>query len=207
MKKFGLASTFHFPMSQQPCNGAVLPTRRAPRAAAAAFVLALASATHAAFGVSVDFYDGCKDLCYGEFWVRASASDFVAALAREPKAASYRGHILRHAVSSGANADTVAALLRAGAPPNVRQESRYHRYVLQVAARRSAEFVSVLLDFGTLPHLADDEWRTPLHEAAKWGLTDAAAVLIAAGADPRARVWSVSNPGSPPDGNPGLASW
>ena len=199
-------------MLRQPGNRTIVPTTRAPRGVAAACVLALASAAHPAFALSFDKFHGCDDLCSEEFWAGAGASDVTAALAREPEAASYRGHVLRLAVSSGSSADAVAALLRAGAPPNVQHETDHSRHVLQDAVllgtgalsarrgddgdrdripredatRRSADIVSVLLDAGALPQLADDEGRTSLHEAAQWGRAGAAVLLMAAGADPRA---------------------
>ena len=199
---------FGRPMSRPPYDAA-LPPKRASRVGAAACALVLASAAHSAFGFRFDPHIGCHDLCSEEFWAEAGAGDVVAELAREPGAVSYRGHVLRLAVSSGAHADAVAVLLRAGAPPNARDDDRDGgRYVLQDAvlfgtkapsdewgddgdpdrfapedaAQRSADIVAVLLDAGAFPRLADNTGRTPLHEAAQFGRTGAAARLVAAGA-------------------------
>ena len=68
-----------------------------------------------------------------EFWLAADADDVFAALGRSPAAMSYRSHVLRLAVSTGAKPGGVEALLRAGAPPNAREETNDHRYVLQLA--------------------------------------------------------------------------
>ena len=143
-------------------------------------------------------YPGCVYLCWARFWADANAGVVVAALAREPAARSYLGHVLRLAVTSGGSAGAVKELLRAGAPPNARLDpcprqgcgSRYDqgdgRFVLHEASRRDAQVVSVLLNAGAFPHLADEAGRTPLHDAVEAGLSDAVSLLMAAGADPRA---------------------
>ena len=212
MRRHVPALVYNDPTMRQRNKRPASPARRVPLALAATCCLALVSAAHPAFGLRFNTYPGCDDLCSEEFWAGAGANDVAAALAREPAVTSYRGHVLRLALSSGARADAVAVLLSAGAPPNVRADVGSHRHVLQDAvafgtgtlsdgwaddgdrdrfppedaARRSTDIVAVLLNAGALPQLADDEGRTPLHEAAKWGRSDAAVLLMAAGADPRA---------------------
>lgn len=169
-----------------------LRTSWATRIASAACVIVLAFLARDAFG-SFD-HPGCGDLCSEAFWARATEEDVTAGFSLAPAALSYRGHIIRLAVSSGGSAAAVETLLRAGAPPNARFEGEPwdvwdgygNRTVLQEAARRDADVVSVLLSFGALPHLADRKRRTPLHDAVAAGLTRAAAFLLQAGADPRA---------------------
>ena len=171
----------------QPRDTHTVPSKkRASRLMVSACVLALAATSHVSFAMSFDAYDGCYDLCSEEFWAKADASDVVAALASEPEAVSYRSHILRLAVASGARPDGVAALLRAGAPPNARYETDDSRYVLQEAARHSEEVVSRLLAGGALVQLADNEGRTPLHEAVQSNRVGAVGRLLEAGADPEA---------------------
>ena len=135
-------------------------------------------ATHA-YGLSFDNTPDCGGLCSDEFWATATGDDVAAEFARQPNALSYRGEILSLAVRSGASADAVKGLLRAGAPPKA-------RYVLEEAALRNAKVVSVLLDAGADPRLADVSGRTPLHNAVEAGWGAAVSLLLAAGADPRA---------------------
>ena len=98
---------------------------------------------------------------------------------REPATLSYRGHVLRLAVYSGANADAVASLLRAGAPPNLREKSGERRYVLHDAVLLGTEARSEGRGYG------DDRDRLSPEEAARRSAGIVSA-LIAAGADPRA---------------------
>ena len=142
--------------------------------------LVLASAVHPAFGLRFNQYPGCDDLCSEEFWAGAGANDVVAALAREPATVSYRGHVLQLAVSSGANADAIEALLRAGAPPNVRQDTGDRRYVLQDAVLLGTEARSDRWGDD------DDRGRVAREEAAQRS-TGIVSALLAAGADPPGR--------------------
>ena len=153
---------------------------------AAACAVVLASVVPPAHGLRLDPHPGCDDLCSKEFWLRADANDLAAALAREPKTMSYRSHVLRLAVSTGAKAGAVEALLRAGAPPNAREETDHRRYMLQVAVllgteesdserlRRRAEDGD---ESGIYLAREDEARRSP-------GIVSA---LLAAGADPDAR--------------------
>ena len=113
--------------------------RRVPLATAAACALLLALAVPPAHGLRLNPRPGCDDLCSKEFWLRADASDVADALVREPATMSYRSHVLRLAVLIGAEAGAVEALLRAGAPPNAREETNDRRYVLQVAVLLGTE--------------------------------------------------------------------
>ena len=88
--------------------------RRGPLALVAACAFILAATADPAFGLRIGKYPDCGDLCSKEFWANAGASDVASALRREPVWMSYRGYILRIAVSSAAKADAVTALLRAG---------------------------------------------------------------------------------------------
>ena len=177
--------------------------RRGPLAIAAGCALVLASAVHPAFGLRFNEYPGCDDLCSEEFWAGAGANDVAAALAREPATVSYRGHVLQLAVSSGANADAVAVLLRAGAPPNARHDTGDRRYVLhdavllgtgalsdrwgddddrdrlvrEGAAQRSARIVSALLAAGADPRAEDASGLTAIDLARRYGNADALALL------------------------------
>ena len=116
---------------------------------------------------------------------------------------SYRSHVLRLAVSSGANADAVAVLLRAGAPPNARHDTGDRRYVLhdavllgtdappdrrgddddrdrlvrEGAAQRSARIVSALLAAGADPRAEDASGLTAIDLARRYGNADALALL------------------------------
>ena len=181
------------------------------RAMAAACALVLASGVHPAFGLRLNPHPGCDDLCSEEFWLEAGATDVSAALANEPASLSYRGHVLKLAVSAGANADAVAVLLRAGAPPNVRRDTGRQRYVLQVAVllgteaqtdewryddvrdrlgreearRRSAGVALELLAAGADPRAADKSGLTAIDLARRHGNDDVLALLLAA-ADPPA---------------------
>lgn len=180
-------------------------TRRVPLALAAC-VLVLASSVPPAFGLRFANHPGCKDLCSGEFWAGAGADDVTEALARESAAVSYRGHVLRLAVSSSADADAVAVLLRAGAPPNAREETGHGRNMLQVAvllgtdalsdrrrgadepdrfspevvARRSAKLVAVLLAAGADSRAKNDSGLTAIDLARRYERDEALALLLAA---------------------------
>ena len=158
--------------------------QRTLRVLASACVLGLLAMSDTSFATSFDAHRGCRDLCSEEFWAKAHANDVDAAFAREPEAVSYLHHILRLAIASGVGADGVAALLRAGAPPNTRYEGGYNRYVLHEAVRHGEEIVSALLKGGALPGLADNNGGTPLHEAVQSNRAGAAVRLIEAGADP-----------------------
>ena len=149
----------------------------------------LAFMTHAAQGL--DDSPECGDLCSKEFWAVATGDDVAAEFIRHARALSYRGNILRLAITSDGRADAVKELLDAGAPPNARLkdypwDDYGNRSVLQEAARRDARLVSVLLNAGALPHMADQGGRTPLHDAVEAGLTGVVTLLVKAGADRRA---------------------
>ena len=156
-----------------------LRTKLASQIVLATGLAVLASLAAHAYGLSFDNTPDCGELCSDEFWAAATGDDVATEFARRPNALSYRGEILRLAVSSGASADAVKALLRAGAPPKA-------RYVLEEAVLRNEKVVSVLLDAGALPRLADALGRTPLHYAVEAGRGDTVSLLLAAGADPRA---------------------
>ena len=161
----------------------------------AAAGLFLACAAQPAFGV-IDPHGGCGELCArlaeedsptggaSAFWFEAGARDVAAALENRPQALPYLRVMLWRAVEAD-NPEAVAALLRAGAPPNSRQDGRSGDFVLQEAARRSAALVDALLKAGAFPNVADEDGRTPLHEAASRRLAGAVAALVAAGAFPR----------------------
>ena len=177
--------------------------RHGPLAVAAGCALVLASTAGPVHALRFDQYPGCDDLCSEAFWYGAAANDVTAALAGEPASMSYLGHVLRLAVSSGANADAVAVLLRAGAPPNARHDSGERRYVLhdavllgtgapsdrrgddddgdrrvrEGAAQRSARVVSALLAAGADPRAEDASGLTAIDLARRHGNADALALL------------------------------
>ena len=170
---------------------------------AAGCALILASTAGPVHALRFDQYPGCDDLCSEAFWYGAAANDVTAALAGEPASMSYLGHLLRLAVSSGANADAVAVLLRAGAPPNTRHDTGDRRYVLhdavllgtdappdrrgddddrdrlvrEGAAQRSARIVSALLAGGADPRAEDASGLTAIDLARRYGNADALALL------------------------------
>ena len=180
------------------------PKGRGPLAMVAGCALVLASTADPAFGLRFDQYPGCDDLCSEEFWLGAGAGDVAAALVREPASMSSRGHVLRLAVSSGANADAVAVLLRAGAPPNVRHDTGDRRHVLhdavllgtdapsdrrgddddrdrlarEEAAQRRTAIVAALLAAGADPQAADASGLTAIDLARSYGSDDALALLM-----------------------------
>ena len=156
-------------------------TRLAPRIVlAACFVLLASLPPHACWGLILfEHYPYCGDLCSKEFWAGATGDDVATEFARQPKALSHRGAILRRAVRSGASADAVKGLLRAGAPPKA-------RYVLHEAVEHNATVIRVLLDAGADPNAAYGA-RTPLHIAVRTDQSEAVSLLLAAGADPQVR--------------------
>ena len=138
-----------------------------------------------AHGLRLNPHPGCDDLCSKEFWADADADDVSAALARAPAAMSYRGHVLRLAVSAGAKAGGVEALLRAGAPPNAREETGDRRYVLQVAVLLGTEESSSAWWWRRRGDDDSEICRAREHEARRSpGIVSA---LLAAGADPGTR--------------------
>lgn len=147
-------------------------------ALAAGIAVPASLATHA-YGLRFDGTPNCGELCSGGFWATATGDDVATEFALQPNALSYRGVILRLAVRSGASTDAVRGLLRAGAPPKA-------RYVLDEAVVHNVQVLPVLLEAGADPN-AVHGWRTPLHYAVDADRDGAVRLLLAAGADPRAR--------------------
>ncbi len=172
-------------------------------AAACAFVLA--AAADPASGLSISDHPGFGDLYSKEFWSSASGSDVASAFRKDPEGLSYRSHILKVAVFSGAKADAIDALLRAGAPPNTRQDEGDRRTVLQEAVllgteaqgsyaglslyltepltreeggRRRAGIVSALLAGGADPRAVDATGASAIDLANRHGLEDVLPLLM-----------------------------
>ena len=89
------------------------------------------------------------------------------------------------AVDDG-DATRVAALLRRGADPNLRDGTGRPLLLLAAASRR-LEIARTLLGAGASPDAADQSGWTPLHQAATDGDTAIAGALLDAGATPDLR--------------------
>ena len=162
-----------------------LGTKRCFRLPMLAAALFLALTGHPAFGLRIDRYEGCGELCREGFWQEADAQEVASALDDNPLALQFLRTILWHAVEAK-DPVAVAELLRAGAPPNARRDRHGGEFILNAAVRLDDKVVLALLEGGAFPNVADEHGWTVLHSAVKLRRTGAVAALLDAGADPRA---------------------
>ncbi len=93
------------------------------------------------------------------------------------------GHTVLHYAARWGSAESMAALLEAGAPVNMRDKNS--KLPIHWAAKWADEKTTrILLQAGAeVDGRAPPNYRTPLHWAARWGNTASAKALIEAGAD------------------------
>ena len=91
-----------------------------------------------------------------------------------------------HAAAYGGTAETVKALLQAGADPNAPTARGTTPLHLFAAWNKDSGTVKALLEAGVDPNAPDAGAFTPLHSAAAVGTAEVVAVLLEAGADPNA---------------------
>jgi ankyrin repeat protein len=113
----------------------------------------------------------------------------AAALGRldglDPDARGADGFTSLHLAAFFGGAETVRALLAAGADANADAENPLHvRPLHSAVASRDSESVRALLEAGAEPNVVQQGGFTPLHGAAHAGDAEMVRLLIAHGADP-----------------------
>ncbi len=84
------------------------------------------------------------------------------------------------------HAEIIKMFLDKGVPVNVKDS--WGRFPLLNAADENAESVKLLVDAGADVNMKEEEYKkTPLHDAARYGLVEAVKILLAKGADVNAR--------------------
>ncbi|MBC6403341.1 MAG: ankyrin repeat domain-containing protein [Hyphomonadaceae bacterium] len=131
----------------------------------------------------------CNDWNSKGFFESAAAADVNRCLAAGADVNARRAYdklTPLHFAALGGNAETVAALVKAGAKVNARDENGYAPLHL-AAVNGHAETVTALAKAGAEVNARERYGDTPLHDAALGGNAETVAALIKAGADIRAK--------------------